>query len=48
MSPGPFARLRPVAVAALGYAVAAVVWVGAGEQLPGGRWFAVPCSRSAS
>jgi nitrite reductase (NO-forming) len=38
---GPFRPLRPVAALAIGYAMAALVWVGAGASLPGGRWFAV-------
>jgi hypothetical protein len=33
--------LRPVALAACGYAAAAVVWLTFGDTLPGGRWFAV-------
>jgi hypothetical protein len=36
-----FGLLRPVAVAACGYAIAAVVWIAFGDTLPGGRWFAV-------
>jgi hypothetical protein len=38
---GPFERLRPVALVAVGYELAAVVWIVAGGRLPGGRWFAV-------
>ncbi|HUF59598.1 MAG TPA: hypothetical protein VMR89_08985 [Actinomycetota bacterium] len=38
---GPFDRLRPSAAGAVAYAVAAVVWVAFGAELPGGRWLAV-------
>jgi hypothetical protein len=37
----PFRLLRPVALAAGGYALAALVWLTFGDTLPGGRWFAV-------
>jgi hypothetical protein len=37
----PERLLRPVALAACGYVVAAVVWLSFGDTLPGGRWFAV-------
>lgn len=37
----PFAPTVPSIAAAMGYAVAAVVWVAAGAGLPGGRWLAV-------
>jgi nitrite reductase (NO-forming) len=36
-----FERLRPVAFVAAGYGLASVVWILAGEGLPGGRWLAV-------
>lgn len=42
--PGPrtaFRLLRPVAAAACGYALATLVWLAFGDNLPGGRWFAV-------
>jgi hypothetical protein len=39
--PSPFRLLRPVAAAACGYALAALVWLTFGDTLPGGRWFAV-------
>jgi hypothetical protein len=38
---GPFGWLRLAVVAAVGYTVAALVWIGFGDTLPGGRWFAV-------
>jgi nitrite reductase (NO-forming) len=38
---GRFDRLRPVALAAAGYALTVVVWIVFGTELPGGRWFAV-------
>jgi nitrite reductase (NO-forming) len=38
---GRFERLRPVALVAAGYALAVVVWIVFGTDLPGGRWFAV-------
>lgn len=38
---GPADRLRPVALVAACYAIAVVVWVVGGNQLPGGRWLAV-------
>ena len=38
---GPAERLRPVALVAACYGIAVVVWVMGGNQLPGGRWFAV-------
>lgn len=37
----PFADVRPAFGVAAGYAVALVVWLLAGDGLPGGRWFAV-------
>lgn len=37
----PFAATVPSVVASLGFAVATVVWVVAGADLPGGRWLAV-------
>lgn len=37
----PFGFLRPVAALAAAYALAALVWVAAGDALPGGRWLAV-------
>jgi hypothetical protein len=37
----PFAHLRPAFLAAAAYAVALIVWLGFGDGLPGGRWFAV-------
>jgi hypothetical protein len=37
----PFRLLRPVALAAGAYALAALVWLTFGDALPGGRWFAV-------
>lgn len=37
----PFWAAAPGIVAALGYLVAAGIWVGAGDALPGGRWLAV-------
>jgi hypothetical protein len=36
-----YGLLRPVGIAACGYAVAAVAWIALGDTLPGGRWFAV-------
>jgi len=38
---GPFDRVRRVAAVAATYALAVVVWVAFGADLPGGRWFAV-------
>ena len=38
---GPFRHLRWVALIAAGYALACVVWILYGTDLPGGRWFAV-------
>lgn len=38
---GRFERLRPVALVAAGYALAVVVWIAFGTDLPGGRWFSV-------
>ena len=37
----PFAAAAPSIVLALGYLVAIVVWLVAGDRLPGGRWLAV-------
>jgi hypothetical protein len=37
----PFARLRAVALVAVAYGAACVVWIVAGASLPGGRWLAV-------
>ncbi len=38
---GPFDRLRPAAQVAAVYALAVVIWVVFGTELPGGRWLAV-------
>ena len=37
----PFAFLRPAAGLAVAYALATLIWVAAGDVLPGGRWLAV-------
>src|SRR5680860_1292443 len=37
----PFAATAPSIIAAIGYAIAAMIWVAAGATLPGGRWLAV-------
>ena len=34
----PFARNAPAIVIAIAYAVASIVWLSAGQALPGGRW----------
>ena len=37
----PFADVRPAVLLAAVYGVAVLVWIAAGADLPGGRWFAV-------
>lgn len=37
----PFTPVAPVVALAVGYGVAVVVWIIAGDRLPGGRWLAV-------
>jgi hypothetical protein len=37
----PFRAAAPSITAALLYALALLIWLGVGDQLPGGRWFAV-------
>ncbi|HEX6580859.1 MAG TPA: hypothetical protein VF195_08305 [Actinomycetota bacterium] len=38
---GPFDRLRPAAAVAAVHALAVVIWIAFGTELPGGRWLAV-------
>lgn len=37
----PFGHLRPAVALSAGYGVAILVWLAAGDALPGGRWFTV-------
>jgi nitrite reductase (NO-forming) len=37
----PFAETAPAVIAAIAFAVACLVWLVAGERLPGGRWIVV-------
>ena len=41
LGPSPFAATGPSVVVAVGYAVACLVWLVAGDRLPGGRWIVV-------
>ncbi len=41
VSRSPFAAAAPSVLVAVGYALTVLVWLAAGDQLPGGRWLAV-------
>ena len=41
LGPSPFAATRPGVITAIGFGLASLIWLAAGELLPGGRWLVV-------
>ncbi|MEX2548987.1 MAG: hypothetical protein WD638_02065 [Nitriliruptoraceae bacterium] len=41
LGPSPFAATAPAVIASVAFAIACLIWLVAGERLPGGRWIVV-------